>query len=96
MTALRERIAIAIGEFAWKDSFCGEHITEWDRESCRRAAGLVIQWVKEQGYVKLDEDQSLPYNFYSRKGWIEEVQNYAYSRSQQDMLAANFRRDKPC
>ncbi len=48
---LREKIAKEIGEWRWKDSFYGEYVTENDRNSCRIEAGLVLDHIKEVGYV---------------------------------------------
>ncbi len=52
---LREKIAKEIGEWRWKDSFYGEYVTENDRNSCRIEAGLVLDLIKEVGYVSPEE-----------------------------------------
>jgi len=33
-----EKLAVVLGEWAWRDSFYGEYVTEQDRESCRKQA----------------------------------------------------------
>ena len=50
---------------------------------------LVLKELKEAGYVKLAEDQSLP-----RFSFSEEPPNmrFGYQKAQQDMLKAGFRR----
>ncbi len=57
---MREKIAQEIGEWRWKDSFNGDYVTENDRNSCRVEAGRVLDLIKEDGYVKLAEDQKTP------------------------------------
>ena len=52
------------------------------------------EWAKENGYVKLAEDQRLPENPRPRKNVWGNTRGEGYFRCQQDMLKAGFRKVK--
>lgn len=47
----------------------------------------ILALIKEAGYVKLAEDQSLP-----EKEFISSNENYRYAEAQKDMLKAGWRK----
>jgi len=74
-----------------REQECDEHLSLKEKRECVACGGFaedMLVLIKEEDYVKLSDDQSLPY-YDSRQGNDERRKCLAYQR---DMLKAGFRR----
>lgn len=85
---LREEIARTIYEHNWP--MLWHTVSENYKEPFRATAAVILALLKQAGYVRLSEDQSLPE--LSKLGSWSRLWQDGYEMCQQDMLKAGFKK----
>ena len=97
MEELKEQIAQVIySTCPYIDDFMTGKTEDWEvSKSYLKEADQILtlfqNWLRQAGYVQLDDDQSLPINPY-KLGIVAYSKQYDYA--QQDMLKAGFKKVK--